>query len=449
MANWKNKVIYQIYPRSFFDTSDNGVGDLEGITKKVDYIAELGVDYVWISPFFKSPQKDFGYDVSDYRTVDKLFGSNDNFKKLIDTFHTKGLKVVTDLVLSHTSNEHNWFKESIKSKGNKFSDWYVWHDGKPDVAPNNWLSVFGGSSWEWCNSRQQYYLHNFLKSQPDLNFHNEEVQNQMLEEIEYWLNFGVDGFRFDVINFLFHDKQFRNNPPKDAKLVRPLGFNKDNPYGLQIHEYDNTQPEVIKYLEKIRKILDKYEAISIGEIVSENPLDIIGEYTNEKRLHMAYCFEFLAEDLVFEDIDNIVERFFENNPNSWPCWAFSNHDSKRIATRAKKDPKIIMEKLLKLKGNVCIFQGEELGLPESSVEFKDLQDPFGKNFWPDFKGRDGCRIPMPWESKSKNFGFSKSKPWLPIDKRYENLCVDVQENDPASTLNFTKAQIALRKKQVV
>jgi len=164
---------------------------------------------------------------------------------------------------------------------------------------------------------------------------------------------------------------------------------------------------------------------------------------------MAYCFEFLAEDLVFEDIDNIVERFFENNPNSWPCWAFSNHDSKRIATRAKKDPKIIMEKLLKLKGNVCIFQGEELGLPESSVEFKDLQDPFGKNFWPDFKGRDGCRIPMPWESKSKNFGFSNSKPWLPIDKRYENLCVDVQENDPASTLNFTKAQIALRKKQVV
>jgi len=448
MANWKNKVIYQIYPRSFFDTSDNGVGDLEGITEKADYIAELGVDYVWISPFFKSPQKDFGYDVSDYRTVDKLFGSNDNFKKLIDTFHTKGLKVVTDLVLSHTSNEHNWFKESIKSKGNKFSDWYVWHDGKPDAPPNNWLSVFGGSSWEWCNSRQQYYLHNFLKSQPDLNFHNEEVQNQMLEEIEYWLNFGVDGFRFDVINFLFHDKQFRNNPPKDPKLVRPLGFNKDNPYGLQIHEYDNTQPEVIKYLEKIRKILDKYEAISIGEIVSENPLDIIGEYTNEKRLHMAYCFEFLAEDLIFEDIDNIVERFFENNPNSWPCWAFSNHDSKRIATRAKKDPKIIMEKLLKLKGNVCIFQGEELGLPESNVEFKDLQDPFGKNFWPDFKGRDGCRIPMPWKSKSKNFGFSKSKPWLPIDKRYENLCVDVQENDPASTLNFTKAQIALRKKQV-
>ena len=446
MEDWKNKTIYQIYPRSFLDTSQNGVGDLNGITEKIDYISELGVDYVWISPFFKSPQKDFGYDVSDYRKVDTLFGSNDDFKKLLDIFHNKGLKVITDLVLSHTSDEHEWFKNSKESKDNKFSDWYVWQDGKPDVAPNNWLSVFGGSSWEWCKEREQYYLHNFLKSQPDLNFHNEEVQSQMLDEIEYWLKFGVDGFRFDVINFLFHDKKLRNNPGKDPKLVRPLGFNKDNPYGLQIHEYDNTRPEVIPYLEKIRRILDKYNAISVGEIVSENPLEAIGEYANKKRLHMAYCFEFLAEDINFENIESVVESFFKNHPESWPCWAFSNHDSKRIASRMNQDPKAIMKKLLKLRGSICIYQGEELGLSESEVEYKHIQDPFGKNFWPEFKGRDGCRVPMPWDSKSKNFGFSNSETWLPVEKKYKNLCVDVQQQDSNSMLNFTKEQIALRKK---
>ena len=446
MNDWKNKIIYQIYPRSFLDTSGNGVGDLNGITNKIDYISDLGVDYVWISPFFKSPQKDFGYDVADYRKVDKLFGSNDDFKKLLDIFHNKNLKVITDLVLSHTSDENEWFKKSKGSKENKFSDWYVWQDGRPDIAPNNWLSVFGGSSWQWHENREQYYLHNFLTSQPDLNFHNEEVQNQMLEEIEYWLEIGVDGFRFDVINFLFHDKELRNNPSKDPKFVRPLGFNKDNPYGLQVHEYDNTRPEVIPYLEKIRGLLDKYDAISIGEIVSENPLETIGDYTNEKRLHMAYCFEFLSEDVNFETIDGVVENFFENHPKSWPCWAFSNHDSKRIASRVNKDPKILMEKLLGLKGNVCIYQGEELGLLESDVGYDYIQDPFGKNFWPEFKGRDGCRVPMPWDSKSENFGFGKNDPWLPIDKSYQNLCVNIQQNNPNSTLNFTRDLIALRKK---
>ena len=231
MEDWKNKIIYQIYPRSFLDTSGNGIGDLNGIKNRIDYIADLGVDYVWISPFFKSPQKDFGYDVSDYRKVDTLFGLNDDFKKLLDVFHNKNLKVITDLVLSHTSDEHEWFKKSKEAKKNKFSDWYVWQDPTDTLCalepqPNNWLSVFGGSSWEYSHSRDQYYLHNFLTSQPDLNFHNEEVQNQMLEEIEYWLKFGVDGFRFDVINFLFHDKELRDNPYKDPKLVRPLGFNK-------------------------------------------------------------------------------------------------------------------------------------------------------------------------------------------------------------------------------
>ena len=448
MNNWKNKVIYQIYPRSFQDTSGNGIGDLNGISSRVDYIADLGVDYIWISPFFESPQKDFGYDVSNYRKVDKIFGSNDDFKRLIDVFHKKGIGVITDLVLSHTSDEHEWFKESRNSKINQHKDWYVWQDGEPGSPPNNWLSVFGGSAWKWDETREQYYLHNFLDSQPDLNFHNQEVQDQMLSEINFWLDFGVDGFRFDVINFLYHDKQLRNNPAKDPRHVRPLGFNKDNPYGLQVHKFDNTQPETLEYLTRIRALLDKYNAISVGEIVSESPLEIIGEYANENRLHMAYCFEFLSEEFDFLQTDKIVKDFFLSNPNAWPCWSFSNHDSKRIASRIDLEPKIIMEKLLELDGNICIYQGEELGLRETNIEFKDLQDPFGKNFWPEFKGRDGCRTPMPWNSNEKNLGFSESTPWLPSNSEYVLNSVNEQIENKNSMLNFTKKLIRKRKKGI-
>ena len=448
MNNWKNKVIYQIYPRSFQDTSGNGIGDLNGISSRVDYIADLGVDYIWISPFFESPQKDFGYDVSNYRKVDKIFGSNDDFKRLIDVFHKKGIGVITDLVLSHTSDEHEWFKESRNSKINQHKDWYVWQDGEPGSPPNNWLSVFGGSAWKWNETREQYYLHNFLDSQPDLNFHNQEVQDQMLSEINFWLDFGVDGFRFDVINFLYHDKQLRNNPAKDPRHVRPLGFNKDNPYGLQVHKFDNTQPETLEYLTRIRALLDKYNAISVGEIVSESPLEIIGEYANENRLHMAYCFEFLSEEFDFLQTDKIVKDFFLNNPNSWPCWSFSNHDSMRIASRIDLEPKIIMEKLLELDGNICIYQGEELGLKETNIAYKDLQDPFGKNFWPEFKGRDGCRTPMPWNANEKNLGFSSSTPWLPSNSEYVLNSVKEQIEDKNSMLNFTKKLIRKRKKGI-
>ena len=447
MNNWKNKVIYQIYPRSFQDTSGNGIGDLNGISSKVNYISDLGVDYIWISPFFESPQKDFGYDVSNYRKVDKIFGSNDDFKRLIDIFHKRDIGVITDLVLSHTSDEHEWFKESRSSRTNKYDDWYVWQDGIPGSPPNNWLSVFGGSSWEWDKTREQYYLHNFLDSQPDLNFHNPEVQDQMLSEIKFWLDFGVDGFRFDVINFLYHDKELRDNPAKDPNLVRPLGFNKDNPYGLQVHKYDNTQPETLEYLSRIRTMLDKYDAISVGEIVAENPLEIIGEYANDERLHMAYCFEFLSEDFDFLQTDKIVKDFFQNNPGSWPCWSYSNHDSKRIASRISKDPKDIMKKLLELEGNICIYQGEELGLKETDVAFEDLQDPFGKNFWPEFKGRDGCRTPMPWNS-NKNLGFSSGVPWLPANNQYLMCSVEEQIENENSMLNFTKDLISKRKKGI-
>ena len=268
----------------------------------------------------------------------------------------------------------------------------------------------------------------------------------MLNEIEYWLKFGVDGFRFDVINFLYHDRALTDNPEKDPILVRPLGFNKDNPYGLQIHKYDNTQPETLEYLTRIRKVLDKYDAISVGEIVSENPLDVVGEYANDQRLHMAYCFEFLSEDFNFLNTNKIVDQFFHNNPNSWPCWSFSNHDSMRIASRVTKPSREIMKKLLELKGNICIYQGEELGLQETEVQFEDLQDPFGKNFWPEFKGRDGCRTPMPWNSNEINLGFSEKKTWLPVNHDYAPKSVEQQKQNPDSMLNYTKQLIKQRKR---
>ena len=359
--DWKNKVIYQIYPRSFYDSSGSGIGDIEGIIQKVDYLKNLSVDYIWISPFFKSPQKDFGYDVSSYREVDPIFGSNDDLKRLVDVCHKNGLKVIIDLVLSHTSDEHPWFKQS-ENKANNFDDWYVWCDGDFNQPPNNWLSVFGGPSWKWSTNRGAYYLHNFLESQPDLNFHNIEVQKQMLEEIKFWLDFGIDGFRFDVINFLFHDKNFRDNPLKDPKDVRPLGFNKGNPYGLQIHKYDNTRPETEDYVKKIRSLLNRYNAISIGEIVADEPMDVIARYAKKDSLHMAYCFEFLSDDFQLDKVDEVVNLFFKKNKESWPCWSFSNHDAKRIVSRANMDSKKIMKKLLELKGNICIYQGEELGL---------------------------------------------------------------------------------------
>ena len=442
--NWKNKIIYQIYPRSFFDSSGNGIGDLKGIAKKIDYLKRLGVEYIWISPFFKSPQKDFGYDVSNYREVDPIFGTNNDLKNLIEIFHKNNLKIIIDLVLSHTSDQHPWFQKSLLREDN-FDDWYVWVDGRKDESPNNWLSVFGGSSWKWSDKRNAFYLHNFLESQPDLNFHNTEVQNQMLDEIKFWLDFGIDGFRFDVINFLFHDKNLRNNPYKDPSEIRPLGFNKDNPYGSQIHKFDNTRPETESFIKKIRSLLDGYGAISIGEIVADNPMDVIARYTSEDKLHMAYCFEFLSDEFEFDKVEGIVDDFFQKNKNSWPCWAFSNHDAKRIASRSSIEPKELMRKLLSLKGNVCIYQGEELGLHETNVDFDDIQDPFGKAFWPEFKGRDGCRTPMPWKKNQKNLGFTRSTPWLKANKNYKNYAVDVQENDPKSMLNLTRKLIMERK----
>lgn len=441
-AWWRGAVIYQIYPRSFMDTDGDGVGDLPGIIGKLDYIASLGVDAIWISPFFKSPMADFGYDIADYRDVDPLFGTLDDFDRLLARAHALDIKVMIDQVLSHTSIEHEWFEESRQSRDNPKADWYVWADAKPDGSPpNNWLSIFGGVAWRWEPRRGQYFLHNFLASQPDLNFHNPDVRAATLDNVRFWLDKGVDGLRLDAINFCFHDAQLRDNPPKPPELRTGRGFSPDNPYAFQYHYYNNTRPENLDFLVELRRLLDQYPgSTTLGEVASEDSLATMAAYTNRQRLHMSYSFELLTQDFSAAHIRHTVQELEARMPDGWPCWAISNHDVERVVTRwgGNQPPAQLGNQLTamlgSLRGSVCIYQGEELGLPEAEVPFDAMRDPFGIAFWPDFKGRDGCRTPMPWENTT-DAGFSQGKPWLPIPSEHRTLAVAQQDADPHSSLN--------------
>ena len=441
-AWWRGAVIYQIYPRSFLDTDGDGVGDLPGIIERLDYVAALGVDAIWISPFFKSPMADFGYDIADYRAVDPLFGNMADFDRLLAKAHGLGLKVMIDQVLSHTSVEHAWFRESRENATNPKADWYVWADARDDgTPPNNWMSIFGGVAWRWEPRRGQYFLHNFLAAQPDLNFHNAEVRAASLDNVRFWLDKGVDAFRLDAINFCFHDAQLRDNPPKPRHLRVGRGFSADNPYAFQYHYYNNTQPENLPFLEQLRALVDAYPgAALLGEISSEDSLATMAEYTSGRRLHMGYSFELLADDFSAAFIRRTVEALEARLSDGWPCWAISNHDVKRVLSRWGGDaPPPALAKLLSalvasLRGSVCIYQGEELGLPEAEVPFDQLRDPYGITFWPNFKGRDGCRTPMPWTDRN-GAGFSTAAPWLPIPDRHRALAVSRQEADAGSVLH--------------
>ncbi len=452
---WRGGVIYQVYPRSLMDSNGDGVGDLQGIITKLDYIASLNVDAIWISPFFKSPMKDFGYDISDYLDVDPMFGTMQDFDELIAKAHKLNIKVVIDQVLSHTSDEHAWFKQSKLSRDNDKADWYVWADPQKDgTAPNNWLAIFGGCAWEWEPRRQQYYLHNFLKSQPDLNFHNPEVRAAVLDNVEFWLKKGVDGFRLDAITFCYHDEQLRDNPAKPKDQRQGRGFSEDNPYAYQYHYYNNTRPQTVGFIEDLRALINKYPgAVTLGEVSSEDSLATMAEYTQgDERLHMAYSFELLTNDFSAAYIRQTVEELEASIGDGWPCWAIGNHDVQRVATRWGKGEtnsdlvKMLNGLLCSLRGSVCSYQGEELGLTEAPIEFEQLQDPFGIAFWPMFKGRDGCRTPIPWVKDHLQAGFSEAnKPWLPIPDEHKTLSVDAQENDTDSTLNAYRHFLAWRK----
>ena len=449
---WRGAVIYQIYPRSFLDANGDGVGDLPGIIERLDYVASLGVDAIWISPFFKSPMADFGYDIADYRDVDPLFGTLQDFDRLLAKAHALGLKVMIDQVLSHTSIEHEWFRESRQDRSNPKADWYVWADPREDgTPPNNWMSLFGGVAWQWEPRREQYFLHNFLADQPDLNFHHPEVQQATLENVRFWLDRGVDGFRLDAINFCFHDRQLRDNPPKPADKRVGRGFSPDNPYAYQYHYFNNTQPENLPFLERLRALLDQYPGtVALGEISSEDSLATTAEYTSAGRLHMGYSFELLVEDFSAGYIRETVARLEATMTEGWPCWAISNHDVERAVTRWGGHPaqprlaRLLMAMLCSLRGSICIYQGEELGLGEADVPFEALQDPYGITFWPNFKGRDGCRTPLPWTDAALA-GFTTGEPWLPIPEEHRERSVAVQSHDPSSVLSALRQFLAWRK----
>ena len=449
---WRGAVLYQIYPRSYADANDDGMGDLRGITSKLDYVASLGVDAIWISPFFKSPMKDFGYDVSDYCDVDPTFGNLQDFDALIARAKALKLKVLIDLVLSHTSDQHPWFAESRKDKTNPKADWYVWADAKPDGSPpNNWLSIFGGSSWQWDTRRRKYYLHNFLAEQPDLNFHNPEVREAILAATKFWLDRGVDGFRLDTVNFYFHDHQLRDNPPAPIRDVPDIPAS--NPYSYQDHLYDKTQPENLDFLRDFRALLDRYPAITtVGEVgASLRGLEVMGEYTSGgDKLHMCYAFDLLGLKFGAHYVRARLEAYEREVTEGWGCWAFSNHDVVRAVTRwgfaahrAQAAP-LLLALLISLRGTACIYQGEELGLTEANLAFEDLRDPYGIAFWPDMPSRDGCRTPMPWDDGS-GAGFSTARPWLPIPSEHRALAVAAQEADAFSVLHRARAILHWRK----
>lgn len=448
---WRGAVIYQIYPRSYQDTNGDGVGDLPGIIQRLPYIAWLGVDAIWISPISTSPMKDYGYDVSDYCGIDPLFGTLADFDRLIATAHDLGLRVMTDLVISHTSDQHPWFIESRADRTNPRSDWYVWADPKLDGnPPNNWLSIFGGPAWHWDGRREQYYLHNFLVSQPDLNFHNPDVQDALLDVARFWMERGVDGFRLDTINFYFADKDLRSNPglpldQRNASIAPSV-----NPYNHQDHLYDKNQPENLAFLRRLRALMDLYpDRAAVGEVGdAQRGMEIMGQYTaGDDLMHMCYAFEFLSGARPKAAwIAGVLQRFAEAAPDGWPCWAYSNHDVIRHATRWSLDEagcRIFLDLMLCLRGSVCLYQGEELGLPEADIAFDDLQDPYGIEFWPEFKGRDGCRTPMPWSAQAEYGGFSEVKPWLPVPPEHLERAVD-RIGETGLTQHY-RARLALRR----
>ena len=445
---WRGGVIYQIYPRSFLDTTGNGVGDLPGIERRLDYVAELGVDAIWLSPFFPSPGKDHGYDVSDYCDIDPDLGTLRDFDRLVGRAHDLGLKIVIDQVYSHCSDQHAWFQESRMSRDNPRGEWFVWADPKPDGSPpNNWQSVFGQSAWRWEPRRRQYYLHNFLPEQPDLNLRNPAVQDAILDVGRFWLDRGVDGFRLDVANFYMHDPALRDNPARDDLDAPPY-----KPYEMQRHLYDRSQPETLDFVARIRALLDSYpDRFSVAEIASHDPIGRMVEYIDgPNRYHTAYSFILLDTAGSASFIRNTLEETRRRGPTAWPSWALSNHDVERAASRwggREPDPalaRILIAMMTCLWGTSFLYQGEELGLPHAEVPFERLCDPEAREFWPALKGRDGARTPMPWSSSATYGGFSTADPWLPVDPRHIRRAVDVQDSDPGSVLTFTRAFLAWR-----
>lgn len=445
---WRGAVLYQIYPRSFADSNGDGIGDLPGLTAHLEYVASLGVDGIWINPFYPSPMADFGYDVADYCGVDPVFGSLEDFDALIARAHALGLKVITDLVFAHTSDQHPWFADSRSGQNSEKSDWYVWADAKPDgTPPNNWQSVFTGPAWTWDARRGQYYFHNFLSQQPQLNLHHGPVQEALLDVARFWLDRGVDGFRLDAINFAMHDPALTNNP------MAPPGP-RTRPFDFQLRRYNQSHPDILFFLSRLRDLTDQYDArFTVAEVVGDPEAREMQAFTEgDDHLNSAYGFDFLYAPALTRDLVAKSATIWSGRPGQgWPSWTFSNHDAPRAISRWAEGrdltamARMCLMLLLSLRGTVILYFGEELGLPQAEVPFERLVDPEAIANWPLTLGRDGARTPMPWQADAPQAGFSTVEPWLPVDPRHPRLAVDAQEAAGNSLLRISRGLIGLRK----
>ncbi len=441
---WKEGIIYQVYPRSFQDGNHDGTGDLQGIIDRLDYLQWLGIVAVWLSPVFESPMRDFGYDVSDYRKIADIFGSQETMEALIQAAHGRGIRILLDMVINHTSSEHAWFLESATGTDSPKRDFYIWHDGLNRKAPNNWKAAFGGSAWEFERASGQYYLHSFLREQPDLNWRNPDVEQAVFDDMKYWFERGVDGFRLDVINLIVKDGQYRNNPCHKGATIRP--------YDMQRHLYDRDQPEAHHVLKRMRQMTDRYDQrMLVGEIMVDKPGDpvLAASYQGEEadELHLAFDFSFTYAPWDASRFRKLAQAWYDAaGTHRWPCWVLSNHDVVRAFSRFGNNQdraRLSALFLLTQKGTPFIYYGEEIGMRDLPVAPWNIHDPVGKRYWPFHPGRDGQRRPMQWGSSSQ-WSFSTQKPWLPYHPSWKQSTVESQKGDPNSLLTMYRNLIALR-----
>ncbi|WP_207476622.1 alpha-amylase family glycosyl hydrolase [Arenibaculum pallidiluteum] len=441
---WQSGIVYQIYPRSFRDLDGDGVGDLRGITEKLDHLCWLGVDAIWLSPIYPSPMKDFGYDVSDYVGIHPLFGTMDDFDRLLHEAHRRGLKVILDFVPNHSSDQHPWFLESRSSRDNPKRDWYIWHDPGPEGGPpNNWLSTFGGSGWEYDAATGQYYYHAFLKEQPDLNWRNPELRGAMYDVLRFWLGRGVDGFRVDVIYHLIKDEQFRDNP------MNPDWRPGQDPFQRFVPFYTTDRPEVQNIVREMRAVMDEFpDRLLIGEIYL--PVERLVAYygADLDGAHLPFNFQLIEAPWHARTIDFMVQEYERHlPPGGWPNWVLGNHDKPRIASRVGRDQaRVAAMLLLTLRGTPTLYYGDEIGMTDVRIPPERIQDPFEKNVPGLGLGRDPQRTPMQWEG-GKGAGFTAGDPWLPIAEDADWVNVAAQREDPRSLLSFYRELIALRRRE--
>jgi alpha-glucosidase len=444
-AWWQQGVIYQVYPRSFQDTDGDGVGDLPGIVRRLDYLRWVGVDAVWISPFYPSPMADFGYDVTDHRAVDRVFGSVVDFDRVVAEAHARGIRVIVDYIPNHTSDRHPWFVQSRATRHNLKRDWYLWRDPAPGGGPpNNWLSAFGGSAWEWDEPTGQYYLHTFLREQPDLNWRNPAVEVEMLDVLRFWLERGADGVRVDAVQVVIKDDRFRDNPPNPEYVAGV-----DDPYDALLREYSTDRPEVHALIERMRTLVESYgDRVLIGEIYNHVER-LMPYYGKEGRgVHFPYNFQLITLPWNARAVDAAIRRYEALlPPGAWPSWVLGNHDRHRIASRVgAAQARVAAMLLLTLRGTPTIYYGDEIGMRDVPIPPERVQDPWEKNLPGRGLGRDPERTPMQW-SAEPNAGFTTGDPWLPVADDYAEVNVQAQRGDPRSMLSLHRALLALRRRE--